>query len=265
MTIDWVHCMLADGVLSVEAHLLIASAEVATNDLEMYLKGDWCFPQASRAKSRTLWQLFDSARASSQEKVKGSASEMLGLYSLLRHFVETRLQGVHGIVSQKASFQAACRIVDVILLAKQGRVPLKRASRMLQEALIDHLSKHKHAYGDSNLKPKHHFMFDVADQWQHQAEVVDAFVVERLHLRVKAVAELVRNTTCFERSCLASLINSHCRLLQDGQVGDGLVGRRVALAGTPAQVADSMRVQGMQLSVGDVVFHDGHAGKLNRL
>ena len=179
---------------------------------------------------------------------------MLGVYSLLRHFVQTRLQDADGLDLQKASFQAACRIIDICILAKQARIPLKRASKLLRDALTDHLVKHKNVYGESSLKPKHHFMFDVADQWEHQPEVVDAFVVERLHLRVKTVAELVRNTSTFERSCLASLINSHCRLLQTEKFGDGLVGRQVALVGTPASVADCMQIQGMQLSVGDSVF-----------
>ena len=105
-------------------------------------------------------------------------------------------------------------------------------------------------------------MFDVMSQWEHQEAVVNAFVIERLHLRGKAVVEPIRNTFFFERSCLSSLINNHCRLLQEEQFGDGLLGRRAALSGTCAEVADTMRVQGMHLIVGDVVFHDGTAAWL---
>ena len=112
---------------------------------------------------------------------------------------------VVGLESEKASFWAVCSIVDVIILAQ--------------------LEKHKTAYNTESLKPKHHYMFDVACQWLYQEVLVDALVIERLHLRVKVVAELVRNTETFERSSLASLINSHCQLLQDEKFGDGLVGR----------------------------------------
>lgn len=87
MTVDWVHCMLQDGVLTTETYLLItaASAVVSMRDLERYLKGDWCFPASSRAKSKVLWQVFDSARCPSQEKLKASASEMLGFRGNTRH------------------------------------------------------------------------------------------------------------------------------------------------------------------------------------
>ena len=171
--------------------------------------------------------------------------------------METRLEHLDGIALQKQSYAAVCKIIDVVLLAKQGRIPLAQASGLLRRSLVDHLTKHKSAYGVEHIKPKHHYMFDVASQWERHAEVVDAFVIERLHLRVKAVAEPVRNTSCFERSCLASLINSHCRLLQEEKFGDGLIGRSAVLDGTSADIADCMRVQGMQLSVGDIVFHEG--------
>lgn len=259
ITVDWVHCMLADGVLTVETYLLISAAHdfVTMSDLENYMKGEWCFPAASRAKSRYLWQVFQTERCPSGEKLKASASEMLGLYSLLRHFVETRLRDVVGLDSEKESFFAVCHILDVITLAKQGRVPMVQASDMLQRALTDHLEKHKAAYGTGNLKPKHHYMFDVACQWRYQKEVVDAFVVERLHLRVKTVAELVRNTETFERSCMGSLINSHCQLLQNEKFGSGLVGRCTPLLDSAALIADTMCFEGMLLSVGDIIFHEG--------
>ena len=160
ITIDWVHCMLSDGVMSTEAHLFISAAHsfVTMRDLESYMKGEWCFPASIRAKSRVLWQVFQSERCPSGDKLKASASEMLGLYALLRHFAETRMRDVVGLEPQKASFFAACSIMDVILLAKQGRVPLQQASGMLRRALVDHLDKHKSAYNTENLKPKNHLL-----------------------------------------------------------------------------------------------------------
>ena len=260
ITIDWVHTMLSDGVLSVEAYLVIEAAgdRASMKDLENYMKNaTWCFPSFSHAKSKVLWQVFDTNRCPSNDKLKASASEMLGLYALLRHFVETRLEDARDIDLQKTSFFAACHIVDIILLAKQGRSDMSRASGMLVAALRDFLEKHKAAYGEDHIKPKFHYMFDVACQWEHQQEVFDVFVIERLHLRVKTVAELIRNPSTFERSCLSSLLNSHVKLLQNENFGDGLTGRSAKLDGTFASVADGMRIAGMQLSVGDIIFHDG--------
>ena len=59
-----------------------------------YLKNPgWGFPQASRHTSSKLWRVFDSHRSSGgeHEKIRASSSELLGLYGLLRHFVETQV------------------------------------------------------------------------------------------------------------------------------------------------------------------------------
>ena len=37
-------------------------------------------------------------------------------------------------------------------------------------------------------------MFDVADQWEKRKLVVDALIIERLHLRVKQVLQPIDNT-----------------------------------------------------------------------
>ena len=66
---------------------------------------------------------------------------------------------------------------------------------------------HKAIYTDAHFVPKHHFLWDVASQWDRQEEVFDALVIERLHLRVKAVAENTHNTTRLKRlPCQASSI-----------------------------------------------------------
>lgn len=61
--------------------------------LESYLAdGTWTFPAAFRIKSKSLHRIFSAWRNPSGEdaKIRGSASELFGLYGLLRHFVETR-------------------------------------------------------------------------------------------------------------------------------------------------------------------------------
>ena len=57
----------------------------------------------------------------------------------------------------------------------------------MKAAVSDHMRKHLAAYGDANIKPKHHWMFDVAEQLATHPCVLDAFITERLHLRVKAI------------------------------------------------------------------------------
>ena len=101
---------------------------------------------------------------------------------------------------RKRFFPARAR--DIIMDAKMQRLPLARAAVLLRQALAAHMRLHREVYGNANLKPKHHWMFDCADQMQRDAEagvkgVVDCFIVERLHLRVKQRA---RNFPRMERS-----------------------------------------------------------------
>jgi hypothetical protein len=124
---------------------------------------------------------------------------------------------------------------------------------------VTFLQLHKAAYGEARLKPKHHWQLDVPRQLQRDNMVLDAFVIERTHLAVKAVAEYVRNTTCFEATVLASL--SSKIWTADEPVVQGLVGRHSALPGSDdAYVADRMEVFGSEVCVDDVVTKGADLG-----
>ena len=176
-------------------------------------------------KCSQLHKVFDSRRCPNEDNIKASASELLGLHALLQHFAELHVVGCAGMEGNIAAFQAACKVIEIISLVKQGRIPIRQGAIRLRDAHSRHLQLHMAAYGTDFILPKHHMMFDVADQWKTHSIVIDAFVVERLHLRAKHVAEHVRNTITFERSCLASLINLHIASLEDHRIGDSLIGR----------------------------------------
>ena len=142
----------------------------------------------------------------------------------------------------------------------QGRIPIQQGAMKLRDAHSGHLQLHLAAYGSDFVLPKHHMMFDVADQWKTHSIVIDAFVVERLHLRVKHVAEHVRNTRAFERSCLASLINSHIASLEGHRFGDSLIGNLQRCPRVRASLASQMTVLGLVTTVGDIVLLNGIAG-----
>ena len=94
---DWVHNALQDGTFTVEATEFLKSAAtvgVTFAVLERFLADDaWRFPKAHKSKAKELHRVFSVWRSSAdsdETKIRGSASELLGLYGLLRHFVETR-------------------------------------------------------------------------------------------------------------------------------------------------------------------------------
>jgi hypothetical protein len=269
-TYDWVHTCLQDGVLNVEITLFLNRCRdvvgLRMDTLEGYLKGTFAFPRAAKAKGSQLWHIFDRYHfGGDAERLKCMASELLSLYSLLRHFVETRIGDRPELVAERASYDAACDIIDVILLAKRGTVELGEAARRLREAVVRHLELHKAVYGTEHLKPKHHWMFDVADALERDSRLpsrawtlVDAFVVERLHLRVKAPIEQIRNTRTLERSILAAVLNEQVRRLHDGG-NSGLVGPTVAVG--DAFYAKHSEVLSQRVSAGDLLYKGAACGE----
>ncbi len=143
-----------------------------------------------------------------------------------------------------------------------GQVPMETAGRLLSEAVADHMAAHLAAHGASSIKPKHHWMFDIAGQLSRQPVVIDCFVVERLHLRVKPLAEQVQNTRRFEKSVMSSVLTAHGNSLREAHFcNGGLLGPTSPLPGTTASVADALEVSGLRLAVGDVVWSPGRCGE----
>lgn len=270
--LDWVHTALQEGTIHMDLFALLQAVEadqgVTFQQLEEFLKGEWSFPAATRTKARLLYQVFSVHRRpendrSRKERLKCSASECLGLYGLLRHFCETRVAPSPAVVNQLTSFFAACRTIDVIKFAKYGRISMADASRLLQDAIRDHMQKHIGVYGQELIKPKHHWMFDTAIKFGELPFVLDTFIVERLHLRIKSVADPVLNTRRFERSVLASAITSQYRVLCDESLSTfGLRGSTARLPGTLAVVADCLESNGNRISVDDIVFNGDRAGSV---
>ena len=212
-----------------------------------------------------MWRIFDDwgAKSNSEHKsVKASASEVLHLYALLRHWVETRLPlGDDRIAQAMESFLAVCKAVDIILLAKRLCISPAVASDKLSAALEEFMRLHRSAHGDLHMRPKHHWAFDVAEQLGADATVFDAFVIERLHLRVRSVAENVKRLQTFERSVLSGIVNEHSRRTQENCVGGGLLGKVAPFPQLPsALVSDKLELGGFRAAVGDYVFCNEELG-----
>ena len=110
---------------------------------------------------------------------------MLGIYSLVRHWACTVIGDRPDLAPQRASFEAACAVIDLFLQAKRGSVSGHEAGASLVTAVCRHIRLHLEAYGTDHVKPKHHWMLDCAIWVRKHGIVLDAFILERLHLRVK--------------------------------------------------------------------------------
>jgi hypothetical protein len=150
---------------------------------------------------------------------------------------------------------------DLLLVIKQGVVPAADGAAQLEAATQNFMVLHQGCYGSRHLKPKHHWMLDVGPQVRRDRMILDAFVVERQHLLVKAVAEHVKNTSQYEVSVLSSLLNVQIKTVRELDLSDQLVGRTSQLEGMPGVlVANKMAIHSFTVTVDEVVLKGLEAG-----
>ena len=263
LTYDWVHSMLHGGALSSEVEALLAETGVERCRLQEFLAdASWTVPACAKARFKGLARIFDAKRGGASEgRVKASCSEMLGVYGLLRFFFELELEGRAEFAPHLLSLRAICEVIDLLLAAKQRLAGIDEAADRLDEAVGRHLASHLAAYGSDHIRPKHHWLWDVVSQIRRDRLLLDAFVVERIHLRIKGLAEKIRKTTSFESSVLASTLASHLTMLETAGSFGGLLGRTAPFPGLlGARIADKMEAAGVQYSVGDVVLLGDYVG-----
>lgn len=270
VTVDWVHTTAQDGMLTVEAFAYLEAANhkcgFKFQHVESHLKDDWCWPKAMRSKFCSLHRVFSEYRLSrgreDPHKIKASASECLGMYVLLRDFIETVIGDRAELDLERQSFDAACYVVDLILRAKNSLISMHDASAELRVAMGDFMAKHTRAYGDALVKPKHHWLWDLVDQFMRDPFVLDALIVERLHLTIRRAAENVHNLSTFEASVLSRALNYQISQLQSMSENCTLEQTSKLAGYADLVIGDNMQILGMRVSVGDAIFHGESAGKI---
>ena len=86
----------------------------------------------------------------------------------------------------------------------------------------------------------------------------DSFIIDRLHLRVRAVGDNCKEIGMYSVSVLSGIINAQIRA---SVVTGGLLGRSAPLPGIEgALLSDRLDVCGLQVSVDDLVFREDTLG-----
>jgi hypothetical protein len=275
--VDWMHTYLQDGCFSFEGFAFLESIGLRADQIKKALEDDWVFPKASSHKSKALSRIFDACRQGSsgdQEKLKASASELVGVYGLLRHLADmnTALPSSSSASSRasnsssstsssssvanakRESFLALCACIDCLMLTKRGRVKCSESPRVLADMVQRHFAAHLRAYGESLLKPKHHYTLHIPPQIAADGFLFDSFTCERLHLSVKKVAEAIRNTSTYEFSVLSAMIASQSHgSVQFDKLNPPVV--EINDCGG-CSLSTSLRCHGHSISVGDVVVKE---------
>ena len=265
---DWVHIFLSHGTFAKECTVFVqacADIGLAFNFWRDLLKADWRFPKRRGVKTSELHNAFSSHNEDNQTVIC-KASEYLSLYVIMRHFIESRLMDDDRVKPQRESFEALCKVLDLILLAKRSDTDnAPRVAEPLQMALVAHSRLHQRAYGTTHVLPKHHASFHNAGQILRDKCVIDMFVVERLNIRVKQVAEAVKNTESWETSVSASLWTRQFNQLAEGSlnISNGSLGASVPFPGHPAtSLSKAVRQDGKEFHTGDIVVAGAYVGKI---
>ena len=131
----------------------------------------------------------------------------LGVGQGVSHFVDVVIPADGRVDVHKQSFTAAVETTDILLSVKTGKHTCAAAAELLARCARRQMEQFILANGGERVVPKMHWCFDLAEQLRDSDFMMDAFVIERLHLRARAIADHVQATTVMESSVCAGLVN----------------------------------------------------------
>ena len=266
---DWPHTFLADGFVGAEIWALVAAGEkhklFSQKSLYDFLKEPWQFSRTGHHKQKNLCRLFnEQARKTNEDSltIKASMGDLMGLYGLLRHYSEDRVPADRRIAAELHNMQLACKAVDILIAAKKRRTTLRSAGQQLEAVLEQHMRSHVEASGNARVRPKSHWAFDIAECMQQDEFLLDAFGTERLHLRVKKIAEHCQNILFYDESVMRGVTNAHMNSIAECGVSTvAMVGPVAEMPGAPGIcIGDQCRYFGEHFSVGDFVCRGASVG-----
>ena len=131
ITHDVQHVLFANGTVATECYAILAAFKtklgIDWSNLAGVVAAAWSWPAHRRAAGSTLHKMSEGPRFKSSdaaEKLKGQASEVLGVYTLIEHIVEKHVannpERMALLHKEVASFRALCRVADVVRTYKAG-------------------------------------------------------------------------------------------------------------------------------------------------
>ena len=260
-TYDSMHCYYSNGTANFELHLILQAMatqlKIGFAQLFAFCECDWRAPRHSKIKASSV---FAPAREH-KDSFKAMASEIILVYPLIRHLIETVVAPSGLLGPQISSFRAMCLCLDTLTDIKMSHKVLESQWTLLQQRQNTHLQLFVAAYGLEEVKPKHHFSLHIPGQLKRDGVLLDLFVCERKHRSAKRHASGIDNTVAFERSVLARVlleqVNETPTSFDDCLMSASVACPEIAIAVGCAQalVANSMKSAFVQFSNGDVLFN----------
>ena len=261
-TMDWLHNFLCHGVASVEITALLNKCKselgITYAQLDAFVKSDWVWPSSQPAQK--IVEIFSPSRdKGSAEGFRGSGSEILMVFPLLRYFAIRVLMPTEKVNAACKAFFKMCHVLDEFLKLKKGG----GSNQVVLGLMREHVDLHKAAYGTEWVKPKHHFAYHNVLGQQCEKAWLDCFVHERKHQVVKVAGTTIQNTRNYEASVLGRVLLEQWRQLQGCNINDCLLGQDVvddrmsSFFNAVARVAKSLQFGGLTINVGDLVLVRG--------
>lgn len=212
---DCMHAFFSHGGASTELHLFMTACKrelgIKYEHFEAFFQ-PWVAPKHVSALS--VKQTFCKSReAASADGFKGTASDVLAMFPLMRQFCEMVVAPTTKLVLEVASFRCMADVVEKLQLAKKMEYVPDAVVDVIMLLLSQHLHLFCQAYGVDEVKPKHHYAFHAVSQIKKFSFYTDCFVLERKHRQVKRHANLIQNSGSFEKSLLSRVLAEQLTLM----------------------------------------------------
>ena len=195
---DWMHTMASQGVMQRSIWLLLSQLDM-WDQLEPFLQL-WTLPKAM-AKAGNLHDLFQTKKIKfykENSKFKCTASEAIGLSTLLAYLVNTICVPAAAHLDQCNSFLAMVQVLEMLQATQLGQVQPPR----LQQAIEEALGSFKNCNGEAMMLRKHHWMLHLATHLQVWGFLPNCFRLERKHKTIMKFGNQTKKLTGFSLSLL---------------------------------------------------------------
>ena len=105
--------------------LMAMGNKMGVQPLSVFFRRGWNFQRSFQSKGDGLFRVFSEYRLDSDDnfdKVRASASELLGVYASLKVYMETEVDRTEETHANWESWSACCSVVDYILLVRNQRI-----------------------------------------------------------------------------------------------------------------------------------------------
>ncbi|CAE7265155.1 unnamed protein product [Symbiodinium sp. CCMP2592] len=200
---DFMHIYFVHGLFHLETGMLLPQLYHAGCSPEAILDfmKSFTWPQSQQGIIKETLQCFQK-KIEKSEGFKGSASQCLNCYPLLRAYVLSLAPGAISAEVKKAckSFLNLCLVLDMLMEGNRGQVLVPAE---LQRLITQHCQGFMETYGPESAIPKLHYSMHLPMMLAAKKTLVSCFTHERKHRAIKELANHLNNPgTWYEASMM---------------------------------------------------------------